>query len=118
VITFGTDTSLTTGPGWDNVTGVGLKISGGSLRREKIRPDGHSTWMDFRKWLAEVLFPAVVLRLVRTRTKKTKVSGERERNQRRIDTLDNFAPRLRRSSYERTKNENTDQNNTYEDKVS
>ena len=23
VITFGTDTSLTTGPGWDNVTGVG-----------------------------------------------------------------------------------------------
>jgi hypothetical protein len=22
VITFGTDTSLTTGPGWDNVTGV------------------------------------------------------------------------------------------------
>ena len=23
VLTFGTDTSLTTGPGWDNVTGVG-----------------------------------------------------------------------------------------------
>lgn len=23
VITFGTDTSLTTGPGWDNVTGLG-----------------------------------------------------------------------------------------------
>ncbi|HZQ91779.1 MAG TPA: hypothetical protein VFA60_08320 [Terriglobales bacterium] len=23
VITFGTDTSLATGPGWDNVTGVG-----------------------------------------------------------------------------------------------
>ena len=23
VVTFGTDTSLTTGPGWDNVTGVG-----------------------------------------------------------------------------------------------
>jgi hypothetical protein len=23
VLTFGTDTSLTTGPGWDNVTGLG-----------------------------------------------------------------------------------------------
>jgi subtilase family serine protease len=42
VLSFGTDTSLTTGPGWDNVTGLGTP-NGASFVKDVVNVASHST---------------------------------------------------------------------------